>query len=157
MKKKKLFAILIILASVMLIDSGVFAAEKFVFPEDMKIVETPILPSYESWGNEPRIEKCALKDGRFFSEVSFQKIYTWEGKKFTEIFHTFTLDMENFAYIHLTVLEQWQEISGNLYLKINKQWAEYKIDSPMSFMRATGYLLPEAINSLSIDFDGCSE
>lgn len=157
MKKKELFVVLMILASLMLISSGVSAAEKFVFPEDMKIVETPILPPYELWGNEPQIEKCRLKDGRLFSEVSFYRIYTQEDKKFVERFHTLTLDMENFVYIHFTVLGQWQEISGVLYLKIDNQWAEYKIDSPMSFMRATEYLMPEAINNLSIDFDGCSE
>lgn len=133
--------------------------KKFVFPHDVKIVEAPALTlDYNQWKYH-KIHTCQLPGRRNLeSKVFARKII--EGEQSTqERFYVFTLDKKDFAYFEYSVVGQWQDIFGLLYISANGQWGEFRIHDPMNLMRAQSLLrfVSKSLDIKDVDLDKCKK
>jgi hypothetical protein len=130
--------------------------EKFVFPDDVVIVQAPSLPvDYSKWENKQ--QECRLPDGRVLEGSVFWRSFYLNDVSQQERVSIYSLNKKDFVNLHYTISGQWQQISGSLYLLADSQWGEFKIKDAMTHQRS-GYLLSKIKSSYGIkdtDFNTC--
>jgi len=106
---------------------------KYVFPEDVTIVQGPKLPAgYLKWPHSRH--ECQTSDGRILDNLFFLKSSLKNGISHSVFVSTRALDGKTFVYYYVDDEDGWQ---GALYMYVNGQWGELKIIDIKTYLRAS--------------------
>ena len=131
------------------------AQEVFLFPEDVEIVEPPIISEDKflmyNIENKCYMEDCRLKISRVFSDSDISD----PESVVTKFFFLHSVDGVTYAIFDYSRTGIKGEIEGDSYFLVNGQWGHFLIKNHPDYTRLINSLFPDVQRAIGIDDKWC--